>query len=71
MNQFFLRISDPNSNTGHMVEDTYAIHLSWHICQVFGWEESDVEDVLKSQRQDTEVQVFIMEPCAVVPLVLG
>lgn len=54
MNQFFLRVSRPNSNTCHMVQDTYAIHLSQHICQSNGW---DVRYIFKSERRSGEKDI--------------
>ena len=56
-NQFFLRVSDPNSNTSHMVQDTYAIHLSWHICRCCGREADDVEHIFKLERKERTTKV--------------
>lgn len=54
MNQFFLHILDLNSNSSHMVQDTYAIHLSWHTSQCCGWEANGGEHIFKSERKDRE-----------------
>lgn len=45
----FLQKSEPNSNSGHMVQDTYGIHLSWHICKFCGG-----KHIFKRERKDTK-----------------